>query len=221
MECEKVISFIPEYLEDTLESSKYRKVESHLKECNSCCEDLRAYRKTMRLTSNLSVEYPSKEKWDNFVPELLKKIEKLSEKRTSSLNWWHFIRQYSWQFGTAAISIAIIVTIIFSNFLFVSQPQNEPETVKEVIAENLINNNVSTRQIDQAIKSIDYPVAVGGNKLMYIDEIFAVYEEETPMDGMDIANAIVTEIDSSQLDYDYKLLEAIAYIEKHSISKKE
>lgn len=220
MKCKRVIRFIPEYLEGTLESSKVWEFESHLRSCDSCEKEFYVYQKTIQLSSSLPVEYPSEEVWDNFVPELLSKIEESSEKQTLPLDW-QFIRKYAWQLAGAVISIAIIVAIVLTNFLFVTQPQDEPKTVREVIAENLITNNVSIKQIDQIIESTSYPVTIDGNMAMYVDEMNRISEDSSQLDAMDIANVIVTEIDSSELDYDYKLLEAIAYIEEYSMSKGE
>ena len=220
MECKKVIEFIPEYLDGTLEFSKYQEIESHLENCDSCKKEVNAYQKTIQLASNLPIEYPSPEVWDNFVPELLSKIEKSSEKRGLPLLKWQFIRQHSWQFAGMAVSIAIIVAIVFNNFLFVNKPQNEPQTVREVIAENLIGNNVSIKQIDKAIQSIDNPIIVIANQVIYMDDnTITTSEKEGLPDTMDIANAMATEIDSSDLDYDYNLSETIAYLEEYHGSK--
>lgn len=222
MKCKKVVKLIPEHLDDTLESPVYQEIEKHLESCDSCRKEIPAYQKTIQIASSLPVEYPSKEVWDNFVPELLSKIEESSEKRTPLLKW-QFIKQHAWQFaGGAAASIVIIaaiVAVVFNSFLFVPKPQqNEPKTVREVIAANLIINNMPIEQINKAIESIGYSITTDANQ-MCIDEIIAMSEEESSPDAMDIANVIVTEIDSSELDYDYKLLEAIAYLEEYNTSK--
>lgn len=220
MKCQKVVKFIPEYLEDAVASSISQEIEKHLENCDSCRKELHAYQKTIQLSSSLPVEYPSKEKWNNFVPELLSKIEDSSEKPILPFSW-QFIWRHAWQFAGVVVSIAIIVAVVFNNSLFVvRQPQNEPKTVEEVISESFVSN-ISVEQIDKAIQSINYPVTSGRNMIMIYDEINKISVEESPPEATDIANAMAIEIDSSQLNYDSKLVEAIAYIEEYSMSKGE
>jgi len=217
MECKKVTQLILDYLDGTLKSSKCREIEEHLESCNLCRKEIAAYQKTIQLAGSLPVEYPSAEVWNNFIPELLSKIDKPSE-RQGFINW-QFWKRHTWQFAGVAVSIVIIAAIVLNNFVSVTKPQIEPTTVREVIAENLVEN-ISMEQIDQAIESIDYPVFTVTNE-MCVDEILAMSEEKSVPDAIGIANVLVTEIDSDELSGDYELLEAIAYLEEYNLSRGE
>jgi len=218
MKCKDVIELAHDYLEDTLELNQSLQVEKHLDSCNKCKKEIAALQKSIELASSLPIEYPSMAVWNNFVPELLSKIEKSSEKSSFLANW-QFLKGYRWKIAGAAISFVFILAIVFNNFLLISKPQKTPKTPKEVIAENLINNNLSIEKVDKAIKSIDYTIET---EHIYLNELINIpSEKEESPDAIDIANVIITEIEQTGLEDDYKLLEAIAYLEEYQLLKKD
>lgn len=75
MRCKRVRKMLAGYVNEVLKSKGSRLVEEHIFECDSCRRELGVLRKILRLIDDVKVEYPPASVWENFLPDLHKRIE--------------------------------------------------------------------------------------------------------------------------------------------------
>lgn len=159
MKCKKVQKLIPEYLEDTLTESKSMLVDEHLHNCDACRRELRAIEKTIRLASNMQVEYPQPELWENFVPILHARIaQQKAEERKKPTGWFASLRFAS--YGVAALIFIGFLALGMSIMISDNRSEASPLDIETIIAIGLINDTLAM-QFEKAYNSVvnESPIA--------------------------------------------------------------
>ena len=75
MRCKRVRKMLADYVNEVLKSEDSHLVEEHIFECDSCRQELGVLRRILRLIDDVKVEYPPASVWENFLPDLHKRIE--------------------------------------------------------------------------------------------------------------------------------------------------
>jgi len=220
MKCKNVQKLLPAYLEDTLTEGKTTLVDEHIQNCDACRRELRAFEKTIRLASNIQVEYPQPELWENFMPILHSRIaQQNSKERRISIGWLSPLRLASYGVVTLILIgfLALGTSIMFSN----NPSEASPIDIETLIASQLIDDTLA-KQAEKAHISVvnespmvyeildiedditseyDIPVAEGGKRIMRFKQV---------MDTL----ALETIYPNGFVDVDLK--EALAYFDEHS-----
>ncbi len=76
MNCKEVHFLLNDYFEGSLPNEDKRRMEQHLKECESCRLDLKEIEQIHSILKQDSVTQPEESFWINFLPEVRSRIEK-------------------------------------------------------------------------------------------------------------------------------------------------
>ena len=152
MNCNEYENLITDYLENSLSSSEYAEVESHLAECESCREQAENEKTLMEQLSKISIEQCPDEIIDRVMKSIPKSEVSLKERISSWLRSVHLSR-----YGAASLagSLAIILFVLFINI-----PRNQRQTIE--------NAEYSQEEIRQAEVEVKLALAY-----------FAVYSRKT------------------------------------------
>jgi len=148
MKCKKVQKLLPEYLEDTLTEKTSTLLYEHLQNCDACRRELHAFEKTIQLASNIQVEYPPPELWENFVPILHARIvQKEAEERKISIGWFSPLRLAS--YGVAALILMGFLALGISRMISNNRSEASPLSIPEAIIAELMDDNLA-EQVEEA-----------------------------------------------------------------------
>lgn len=75
MECKHAQKMLADYVNEVLETEDSRRLQQHIAECENCRWELEILRKVLGLIDDVKVEYPSASVWENFIPDLHRRIE--------------------------------------------------------------------------------------------------------------------------------------------------
>lgn len=74
--CETFREWMSGYLDDELDAEQARRLESHLAGCDACRDELEELTLVVSASSELSVELPPEEVWDDFLGQVYAKMER-------------------------------------------------------------------------------------------------------------------------------------------------
>ncbi|HID56906.1 TPA: hypothetical protein EYP37_10290 [Candidatus Poribacteria bacterium] len=109
MKCDKVSDLLPGYIEGALKPRKENQVAEHLAGCPRCKREEMELRRTIELASSLEMEYPSEERWNQFMTDLHRRIEE--EMLIQSLRKPGFAR-FLPAVGFAALTLSIFLMMV-------------------------------------------------------------------------------------------------------------
>ena len=130
MKCDKASDLLPGYIEGVLKPRRERQVVEHLSRCLRCRREETELRRTIELASSLEMEYPSEERWNQFMTDLHRRIEE--EMLIHSLRRPRFA-QFLPIAGFAALVLSIfllMVTIGIKLSPMLTNPLPSGETIK-------------------------------------------------------------------------------------------
>lgn len=74
MKCKRARKMLADYVNEVLDTEGNREVQGHVARCEACRRELNALGKVLELIDNVKVEYPPEFVWENFLPDLHKRI---------------------------------------------------------------------------------------------------------------------------------------------------
>lgn len=74
MKCKRARKMLADYVNEVLDTEGNREVQEHVARCEACRRELNALGKVLELIDNVKVEYPPESVWENFLPDLHKRI---------------------------------------------------------------------------------------------------------------------------------------------------
>lgn len=74
MKCERARKMLADYVNEALDTEGNREIQEHVARCEACRRELSALGKILELIDNVKVEYPPTSVWENFLPDLHKRI---------------------------------------------------------------------------------------------------------------------------------------------------
>lgn len=117
MKCKHAQKMIIDYINGSLGPEEIRIIHGHAEGCQYCHLELEMAKKVIDLTSNVKVEYPPENIWNNFLPDLHKRIE--SE---AALTFKKNQRQRFYFLPGWAASIATVILVIITSFFLTYHP---------------------------------------------------------------------------------------------------
>jgi hypothetical protein len=107
LKCKRARKMLLDYVNGTLEQEDSYLIQEHTTGCDLCRRELDTLSKILKIADNAKVEYPPASVWENFLPDLHKRIE-----REAALI---FSKQYKQRLyflpGWAAFATVVILTI--------------------------------------------------------------------------------------------------------------
>ena len=76
MKCKRAQKMLADYANQVLEPEDRHLVQEHIDQCNSCQQELDTMQNVLRVIDNNTVKYPPAPIWENFLPDLHRRIER-------------------------------------------------------------------------------------------------------------------------------------------------
>ena len=112
MECEQIKTLFLDYHDGVIDDADRAAVEAHLKDCDSCQAEWRAYRTTMNEISGLNLLQPD----DGFEQRVKKTMSRRSKGRFFGANQSHSLK-------FAIVSFVLIVLIVCAYYYFTASTE--------------------------------------------------------------------------------------------------
>ena len=151
MKCDKISDLLPGYIEGVLKPRKERQIAEHLARCPRCREEEMELRRTIELASSLEMEYPSEERWNQFMTDLHKRIEE--EMLIHSLRKPRFA-QFLPIAGFAALVLSIFLLMVtigikLSPMLTGASPSDETVRIQQADIRPYLSMLIDNTQVKQ------------------------------------------------------------------------
>ncbi len=133
MKCKRAQKMLTDYVNKILGSEDSRLVQEHVVECDSCRRELDVLEKILGLIDDVKVEYPPASIWENFLPDLHRRIEKEAAFAFRKQRQQRFYLLPGWIANTAVVLFLFaLVMLKYYPFTEPVQPQQRPENVEMV-----------------------------------------------------------------------------------------
>ena len=146
MKCKRARKMLADYVNGILDTEGNRKVQDHVARCETCSRELNALGKVLELIDNVKVEYPPESVWENFLPDLHKRIA-----NEAALVFKKQQRQRLYLLPGWAAVVAIVLIIFASAML------NDRSAIKPIHMQRASNTeirrNVSPSRMESDSKS--------------------------------------------------------------------
>ncbi len=152
MKCKRARKMLLDYVNGTLEPEDSHLVHEHTTGCDLCRRELDALSKILKIADNAEVEYPPASVWENFLPDLHKRIE-----REAALVFGKQYRQRLYFLPGWAAFVTVVILTIFA----IVMPKYYPSAVpfRHQTAENTETVESSSPSV---VKESPEPVIVAG-----------------------------------------------------------
>ena len=111
MKCKRVQKMLAKYVNEVLETENSRRIQRHIAECDACRRELDILKKMLGLIDDVKVEYPPASVWENFLPDLHKRIENEAALIFSKRQKQRLYLLPGWA-ATAGIILALFASLI-------------------------------------------------------------------------------------------------------------
>jgi anti-sigma factor RsiW len=192
MKCKSAERLLPEYIEGTLSLGRVRQLELHIDNCLRCQKGLETFEKTIRLASNLPIEYPSPEVWEAFWPNLRMRISQRQAFEKDRLPLW--VRTHGWKMAGVACVLTLLLSLWgLSNSRQLKAPIDTP-TFGVLISRSFIAEipvEQLQEQLNHELQSLDVPSVWDGEGSL-VDEI----DLPNSVESTDLVNQLFRVINS-------------------------
>lgn len=158
MKCKRARKMLLDYVNGTLEQEDSYLIQEHTTGCDPCRRELDTLSKILEVIDNTKVEYPPASVWENFLPDLHKRIE-----REAALVFGKQYRQRLYFLPGWAAFVTIVMLTIFT----IVMPKYYPsaslfryQTVEN--AENVENTETVETGSPPVLEDSSEPVIVAG-----------------------------------------------------------
>ena len=151
MKCKDVQKKLLDYSEGTLDPKTSMRVEMHLRTCEQCAEELKAFEDTVRLLQRMPIKEPSEEFWNAFTRGVMQNVRRVERTTAPSA----FL--YSPRLNVAFVAVATILVIAGAVFFIKG---NVFHNNQQQIAQQSVEVNTPVENIDETLKKIVHPKMV-------------------------------------------------------------
>jgi hypothetical protein len=144
-----------DYANEVLGSADSRLVQEHVAKCDSCRRELDELEKVLRLIDDVNVEYPPASVWENFLPDLHRRIESEAALAFKKQRRQRFHLLPGW-----AIAAAAVVLISFASVMLRYYPP--AGSVRLQRGENIEMIEDSSPPVVPVVEDSSEPVLVAG-----------------------------------------------------------
>jgi len=195
MNCKTVQKKLLDYSEGILEQKASAQIETHLKSCVRCAQELKTFEDTVRLLQSVPIKEPSEEFWNDFTKGVMQNVRRV-ERTTASSRFVEFPRlRFSF------VAVATILLAAIGVFFFIRE--NAPKNNLQQTAQQAVEITPSIGDIDEVLEKI-VPSKI-------VDDV--LHTEWTLIDGQ---QSLSLDIDTSDDTIDF-LLEDLTESEKQTL----
>lgn len=152
MKCKHAQKMLADYIDEVLNAEDDRRVQEHIAGCDTCRRELETLRAILGHISGAEVEYPPAHVWENFLPDLHRRIE--SE---AILAFRRQRRQRIYALPGWMASAAVVVLIIIASMMLRYYPYDKPVWLQSPENIQIIRN----RSLPRA-QGISEPAIIAG-----------------------------------------------------------
>ena len=121
MKCKHVQKMLADYIDEVLDIKDRHRVQEHIAGCDSCRREMKMLRQILSHIDDAKVEYPPVHVWENFLPDLHRRIE-----QEAILAFKKQRRQRFYAFPGWVASAAIVVLIFIAAMMLQYIPYDRP-----------------------------------------------------------------------------------------------
>ena len=152
MKCKHAQKMLTDYIDEVLDAEDSRSVQEHINGCDSCRRELDALRVILGHVSSAKVEYPPAHVWENFLPDLHRRIEREAILAFRKQRQQRFYALPGW-----VTSAAVVVLIFIASMMLRYYPYAKPVWLQR--AQNI--EIIRSRSLPKA-KETSEPALVAG-----------------------------------------------------------
>jgi hypothetical protein len=155
MEKNHIVELLPEYLDHLLNEAQKKTIETHLKTCNSCSQELNALKALWSAFESEKEISPSEKLKANFFEQI--KLEKKNSPKVVSMSSTAFQKNRNWTnfFLKIAASVVLLVGVYFFgkqqqgqiSSKEIAQLTNESQAFKQTAMLSLMGNKSASKRI--------------------------------------------------------------------------
>lgn len=221
MKCKHARGMLVNYVNEVLEPGYCRQLEEHIAECKACSQELDTLKKLLGLIDNVKVEYPPASMWENFLPDLHKRIENEAALIFRKQKRRRFYALPGWA-ATAAAMLFLFAATISQDHSIVNLSQTDDteiaqdtsrsaadESLESSTVAGIISNTLITEAEAQKLKELSSTDQTEVPVFPYSYQ----YDDENPGETSDKAEVKADKEDVIQFlqekfkDYDENLME--------------
>ena len=155
MKCKRARKMLLGYVNGTLEQEDNHLIQEHITGCDLCRRELDTLNKILKITDNAKVEYPPASVWENFLPDLHRRIE-----REAALIFGKQYRQRLYFLPGWAAFVTIVILTVFTIVMPKYYPSAVPFRYQTV--ENVENTETVETSSPPVVEDSSEPVIVAG-----------------------------------------------------------
>ena len=121
MKCKHAQKMLTDYIDEVLDAEDSRRVQEHINGCDSCRRELDVLRVILGHISDAKVEYPPAHVWENFLPDLHRRIEREAILAFRKQRQQRFYALPGW-----VTSAAVVVLIFIASMMLRYYPYERP-----------------------------------------------------------------------------------------------
>lgn len=155
MEKKHITELLPEYLDNLLNETQKKKVETHLKNCKSCSQELNELKKLFKIIGDEPASSPSENVRINFLEQL--EVEKQNSSKVVSMDAPSIQKKTNWT--NSLLKIAASILLLIGAFVLgsrqstesskkeIAQLTEETLEIKQTAMISLMENKSASRRI--------------------------------------------------------------------------
>ena len=154
MKCKHAQKMLADYVDEVLDAEDNRRVQEHIAGCDSCRRELDVLRQILGHINDVKVEYPPAHVWENFLPDLHRRIE-----REAILAFRRQRRQRFYALPGWVASVAAVVLIFVAAMMLQYYPNDRPAWLQTVENIEITRSRPLTLT---TVKDTSEPVLIAG-----------------------------------------------------------
>jgi hypothetical protein len=185
MNCGKIKKLLIGYYENSLSIEEKGMVESHLRTCQACREELKEIGSLFEVLRGEKTEETQPDFWINFVPEIRKRID-----RAPRPGWgWNLVPKLAPLFGFVTVILLVGVILFSRDYRFLNRavPEFEQETIYTLYDfENTTDQLAEVLSLTESAEGMATLISAGdGQSISALQEIVEdQYWEKTEWDDL-------------------------------------
>jgi hypothetical protein len=152
VKCKHAQKMLTDYIDEVLDAEDSRRVQEHIAGCDSCRRELETLRIILGHINDAEVEYPPAHVWENFLPDLHRRIESEAILAFKRQRRQRFYALPGWM-----ASAGVIVLILIASMMLRYYPYDRPFWLQSPENIEIIRNRSLPR-----VQSTSEPAIIAG-----------------------------------------------------------
>ncbi len=149
MKCNDVQKRLIDYSEALIDRNISAQIETHLRSCAQCSQELKTFEETVRLLQSVPIKEPPEEFWNDFTRGVMQNVRRVERANVPALAF-RFPRLKMAVVAVATILLLIVGLFFYTSGGFVGIFQKHPQQ----IAQQPLERNSPSYPLDEALEKI-------------------------------------------------------------------